>query len=146
MALPPAESLEREALTDDLVSGRDAGSARELAWLYRCETGHEIDLARLRIDDLDVLHMPGELFVEYQLAARRMAPDRTVAVAAYGDGGPGYIGTRAAYPKGGYEVGASNVAPGVEDALVPAMRTLLDAPDSTVEPSDITAEKPRLDR
>ena len=50
-----------------------------------------------------VLHMPGELFVEYQLAAQKLRPDLFVAMAAYGDYGPGYIGTEVAYPQGGYE-------------------------------------------
>jgi len=50
-----------------------------------------------------VLHMPGELFVEYQLAAQRMRPNDTVCMAAYGDYGPGYIGTQIAYTQGGYE-------------------------------------------
>jgi hypothetical protein len=55
---------------------------------------------------------PGELFVEYQLAAKAMRPDRLAAVAAYGDYAPWYIGTAVAYERGGYETGpdASNVA------------------------------------
>jgi hypothetical protein len=32
--------------------------------------------------------MPGELFVEYQLAAKAMRPDLFVTMAAYGDYGP----------------------------------------------------------
>ena len=35
-----------------------------------------------------MLHTPGELFVEYQLAAKAMRPDLHVAMAAYGDYGP----------------------------------------------------------
>ena len=49
--------------------------------------------------------MPGELFIEYQLAAEKMRPDATVCMAAYGDYGPGYIGTEIAYTQGGYETG-----------------------------------------
>ena len=49
--------------------------------------------------------MPGELFVEYQLFAQRLRPDLFVAMAAYGDYSPGYIGTRIAYTQGGYETG-----------------------------------------
>jgi hypothetical protein len=74
-----------------------------------------------------MLHLPGELFVEYQLAAKAMRPDLHVMMAAYGNYGPGYIGTAAAYPEGGYETGAtsSNVAPEVEKVLMDAMQTLL---------------------
>jgi len=48
-------------------------------------------------------------------------------MAAYGDYGPGYIGTAAAYPEGGYETGptASSVAPEVELVLLSAMRNVL---------------------
>ena len=53
------------------------------------------------------------------------APDRFVAMAAYGDLGPGYIATEAAYTEGGYEVGASRVAPAVEPLLIDAMQRLL---------------------
>jgi hypothetical protein len=41
----------------------------------------------------------GELFVEYQLAAKAMRPELHVMMAAYGNHGPGYISTAAAYPK-----------------------------------------------
>jgi hypothetical protein len=78
--------------------------------------------------------MPGELFVEYQLAAKAMRPDLHVTMAAYGDYGPGYIGTTVAYGQGGYETSprASSVAPGVELVLTVAVRQLLKA-DKTAE-------------
>jgi hypothetical protein len=73
-----------------------------------------------------VLHMPGELFVEYQLAAQKMRPDAPVLMAAYGDYGPGYIGLAHSYPQGGYETGpVSRVAPEVEPVLMDAIRELL---------------------
>jgi hypothetical protein len=77
-----------------------------------------------------MLHVPGELFVEYQLAAKAMRPDLHVTVAAYGDYGPGYIGVENAYAEGGYETGpnASSVAPGVEPVLLGAMKEALNAP------------------
>ena len=72
--------------------------------------------------------MPGELFVEYQLAAKAARPDLFVAMAAYGDYGPWYIGTARAYEEGGYETspGASNVGPESEAVLLRAMRKLLE--------------------
>jgi hypothetical protein len=74
-----------------------------------------------------MLHLPGELFVEYQLAAKAMRPDLQVFMAAYGDYGPGYIGTAAAYPEGGYETGlsSSNVSPEAEEVIQKAMRQVL---------------------
>ena len=70
--------------------------------------------------------MPGELFVEYQLAAQQMRPDDFIAMAAYGDYGTGYIGTEIAYSQGGYETGiVSRVAPPVEKVLMDAIKKLL---------------------
>ena len=64
--------------------------------------------------------MPGELFVEYQLAAQQMRPDLFVAMAAYGDYAPFYIGTEIGYLQRGYEtsIEASLVGPGSEAVLV----------------------------
>ena len=71
---------------------------------------------------------PGELFVAYQLAAQRMRPDLNVMVAAYGDIGPGYIGTAAAYAEEGYEVQprTSFVDARAEPVLHEAIRTVLE--------------------
>jgi hypothetical protein len=101
-------------------------TARNLVWAKRCEAGDKIDISCLRLGPAYVLHMPGELFIEYQLAAQKMRPDAPVLMAAYGDYGPGYIGTAIAYGQGGYETGpVSRVAPEVEDVLMRAMRELL---------------------
>jgi hypothetical protein len=84
----------------------------------------------LKLGRSRILHLPGELFVEYQLAAKAARPDLFVALAAYGDYAPWYIGTEVAYGEGGYETGpdASNVAPEVEAVLMAAIRKLL-SPD-----------------
>jgi len=102
--------------------------ADQLAWLERVQAGKKIDVTCLRVGDVRMLHLPGELFVEYQLAAKAMRPDLHVMMAAYGDYGPGYIGTAASYPEGGYETGptSSSVAPEVEGVLTGAMQRLLE--------------------
>ena len=132
VALPPAPHLEEAQLRADLKKTPTPlvvqAAADNLAWLLRCQSGHKIDLAALSLGDVRVLHMPGELFVEYQLAAKKMRPDLHVAMAAYGDYGPGYIGTEEAYGQGGYETSqrASSVAPEVEKVLMDGIRKLLD--------------------
>ncbi len=133
VALPPATNLDEKSLRakirDETAAPRArAGAARDLIWLKRCRAGGTIDLSCLKLASARVLFMPGELFVEYQLAAQKMRPDLFVAMAAYGDYGPGYIGTEAAYPQGGYETGpgVSLVAPGVEKVLMDTMRRLLE--------------------
>lgn len=130
--LPVAPHLKEDDLIKDLKAEPAKGyvsKADQLAWVVRRKAGHAIDIACLRVGDSRVLHMPGELFVEYQLAAKKMRPDLRVAMAAYGDYGPAYIGTTKAYAEGGYETSqrASNVAPEVEPVLMNAMEQLLGA-------------------
>ncbi len=130
VALPPAKHLNREKLTEDLAQWdgtTNRGSPAKLAWLLRCENGQQIDIACLSVGDARVVLMPGELFVEYQLNAKALRPDLKVTMAAYGDYGPGYIGTSIAYGQGGYETSpvASNVGPEAEPILMQAVKTLL---------------------
>ena len=131
VALPPAKHLSSAKLESDLKERAEAfvaaGGPSKLAWLRRCQAGHQLDVQCLRLGRARILHLPGELFVEYQLAAKAMRSDLFVAVAAYGDYGPEYIGTEVAYRQGGYETGpdASNVAPEVETVLMAAIRKLL---------------------
>jgi hypothetical protein len=128
--LPPAAHLPAELgallqAKDPILATR--GAASRLAWLRRATEGRAIDVGCLALGRARILHMPGELFVEYQLAAKARRPDLFVCMAAYGDYGPWYIGTAASYGEGGYETSptASNVAPGAEEVLLSAIRKLL---------------------
>ncbi len=132
VSLPLASHLNEADLIAKLKSLPPKGYisfADQLAWVRRVQGGHRIDVTCLRVGKTRMLHLPGELFVEYQLAAKAMRPDLHVMMAAYGDYGPGYIGTTVSYPEGGYETGpnASSVAPEVEPILMGAMKTLLEA-------------------
>ena len=101
-------------------------AARDLTFLRRARGGRAIELSSLTLGPVRVLHMPGELFVEYQLRAQEMRRELTVCMAAYGDYGPGYIGTEIAYGQGGYETGrVSRVAPEVEGVLMAGLAELL---------------------
>ncbi|MFG0332116.1 MAG: hypothetical protein ACF8TS_02030, partial [Maioricimonas sp. JB049] len=99
--------------------------AYTVAWIRRQEKGIPIVLSGLRVNNASMLHLPAECFVEYQLAAQKMAEDRFVACAAYGDGGPWYIPTAEAYPQGGYEVSVAWCDPKVDDILTSGIRKLL---------------------
>lgn len=131
VALPPAKHLSIEEFEARLKAREGSFMASEgatrLAWLRRCRDGHRIDVAALHLGQVRILHLPGELFVEYQLAAKALRPDLFVATAAYGDYAPWYIGTARAYEEGGYETEprSSNVAPEVEEVLLSAIGKLL---------------------
>jgi hypothetical protein len=104
VALPPAKHLAIEKLEAQLLN-RDPkfaaqGDASKLAWLRRCREGRKIEVTCLSLGRARILHLPGEAFVEYQLAAKAARPDLFVAVAAYGDYAPWYIGTTIAYEQG----------------------------------------------
>lgn len=146
VALPPAPHLDVAKLLADLRNETIPVRSRivlagKLAWLRRCQAGETIDIGCLTLGPARVLHLPGELFVEYQLLAQELRPDLFVATAAYGDYGPWYIGTAIAYQQGGYEPSpdASLVAPGVEPVLVEAIKTLLDAQATAVKPLGVDA-------
>ena len=121
-----AEEFEA-ALLDPTDVGKAHNAASKLAWLRRCQAGHRIEVSCLTLGRARILHLPGELFVEYQLGAKAASPDKFVAMAAYGDYGTGYIGTAVAYEQGGYEASdrASNVSPQAEEILMGAIRQLL---------------------
>lgn len=123
-ALPVSKHLDPETLKsvikDTGKTPRERASAAfKLVWYQRAREGHRIPITCLHLKSASILHLPGELFVEYQLKAQQLAPGRTVCLAAYGDYGPGYICTEIAYSQGGYESspGASLVAPQVESVL-----------------------------
>jgi hypothetical protein len=146
VSLPPAPHLDADTLRQKLGDWNTTdywGSPDDLAWLLRCQNGHKVELSCLSIADVRLLHMPGELFVEYQLAAKAMRPDLKIAMAAYGDYGPGYIGTEEAYGQGGYETSqrASKVAPEVETVLMDGVRELLEVnAEESVEESTVETD------
>jgi hypothetical protein len=131
VALPCSKHLVAEQLETELKE-RDPnlvtrGDASRLAWLRRCRRGDKIDVTCLKLGSARILHLPGELFVEYQLRAKAQRPELFVTMAAYGDYAPWYIGTAIAYEQGGYETEprSSNVSPAVEGVLMGAIQKLL---------------------
>lgn len=123
-----SEAAIRDTLNSPGALPKDrASAARYLAWWQRCQSGEpNILLQSLQLDGAAILHMPGELFVEYQLAAQQERKNESVAMAAYGDYGPMYIGTAKAYAEGGYETSiVSRVGTDAEELLLASVRKLL---------------------
>ena len=109
----PVDSIKDAALNSD--------------FLKRFKISEKFDIGCLTLGNSRILFMPGELFVEYQLAAKAMRPDLFVAMAAYGDYSPGYIPTADAFARGGYEVDVARLKPSCESILMTAMNKLLKA-------------------
>lgn len=130
--LPVAEYLDAKKLRATLENPQATESERltaagKLSFVLRRQQGVPTETSCLKLGNVYVVHMPGELFVEYQLAAQKLRPADTVCMAAYGDLGGGYIGDEIAYSQGGYETqpSSSNTAPQVERVLMDAIKALL---------------------
>jgi hypothetical protein len=123
------EEQSRKTLEDPKATdAKRNNAAYQLAWLKRIATPIEVNCLDIGGSVLS-LFLPGESFVEYQLAAQKMRPDAVVNTAAYGDDGPGYIPTAKAYLEGGYEPTVALSGPGSEEILLKAMQKLLKAED-----------------
>lgn len=127
VALAPAAGIDNlEAALKTQTSVFIANNISKFVWLRRLQAGKKIDISSLALGKARIVHLPGEPFVEYQLAAKAARPDLFVAVAGYGDYGVGYIGTAKAYDEGGYETGqASAVTAEAEATLMNAINKLL---------------------
>lgn len=74
------------------------------AWFDRLRAGHKVGISRLRIGSVQIVHLPGEPFVEFQLFAQQKAPQSFVCVAGYGECGIWYYGPDVIFAdRGGYE-------------------------------------------
>lgn len=132
VTLPLREPLQNLTALEDMLKNDKAHllerirAAKDLAYAKRVLAKQTIELSSLRLGQAVILNLPGEIFVEYQLAAQKMRPDRFICTAGYGDCGPGYIGTAIAYAEGGYETSwVSRTAPESEEILLAAIARLL---------------------
>jgi hypothetical protein len=98
-------------------------AALGLSWRKKTDAGHKLDLPVLDLGAAQLLLLPGEVYVEYQLLAQRLRPDSFVVALGYGECAPGYVPTEVAEKeKDGNLQEWCWVAPGVEKALTAALR------------------------
>lgn len=77
------------------------------------------EIQALRLDDLALVAVPGEPFVEIALAIKAASPWRPTFFIGYANGTVGYIPMRADYALGGYEVVDAHKGYGFPAALAP---------------------------
>jgi hypothetical protein len=99
-------------------------AATRVAFFQRID--RPIDLSMLQIGPATLVHLPGECMIEFQFFAQGLKPNDFVAVAAYGDVGPGYICTEKSFSEGGYEPTASRAGQQAEWVLKDAIRKLME--------------------
>ena len=104
LSLSEGEALELAADTSAPCYER-MRAAYYLSYHRRHAAGHRIQLPVIDLGPAVLTLLPGEPFIAYQHAAQAMRPDAMVMVLGYGDYGPVYVPTAAAYDEGGYEPG-----------------------------------------
>src|SRR5947209_4063459 len=113
-------------LTSDARPFGQCLAALGLSWRKRADAGHKIDVPVLDFGVAQLVLLPAEAYVEYQLLAQQLRPDSFVVVLGYGECAPGYIPTEKAF-----EEGDTNlrdwcwVAPGAERAMTAALEAAL---------------------
>lgn len=83
-----------------------------------------VELQILRVGDLTIVALPGEIFVEFGLAIKAHADGGRVVVVGLANDHIGYVPTRAAYSQGGYETWPTPTswsAPGTGEAMTEAV-------------------------
>jgi len=101
-------------------------AAMGLSWRQRADAGHRIQIPALDFGVAQLLLLPGESYVEFQLAAQRARPDSFVCVAGYGEAACGYVPTEQHFAEHDTNLADwSWIAPGSEARLLDAIRTVL---------------------
>lgn len=129
--LPKANpAFTRESETELVVNKKNTAANRirpamRLAFMDRLATRTPIVLSALHVNQISMIHLPAESFLEYQLRAQKLGQGRFVATAAYGDGGPWYIPVKEEFPKGGYEVSVANCSMEMDGQMSDGIADLL---------------------
>jgi len=76
-------------------------------------------------DELAIVGLPGEIFVELGLSIKKTSPFRYTFIAELANGSIGYIPHREAYPQGNYEVVSARGAAGSGEKIVESAMNLL---------------------
>jgi len=101
-------------------------AALGLSWRKRADAGYKLDIPLLDLGVAQLLLLPGESYVEYQLFAQQLRPESFILAAGYGECATGYIPTTKAV-----EEGDTNlkdwcwVAPESEQAMKAALEVAL---------------------
>lgn len=119
------EELEKK-LENAKTRSPQSSAALGLSWLKRCESGQPIDVPMIDFGVAQLILLPAEIYVEYQIFAQQLRPDSFVMTAGYGECGPGYIPIERAWEeKDGNLNGWCWVDPGAEEPIKEALRKLL---------------------
>ncbi|MCI0622798.1 MAG: hypothetical protein L0387_14245 [Acidobacteria bacterium] len=101
-------------------------AALGLSWRRRADTGRALTVPVLDFGIAQLLLMPGESYVEYQLVAQKMRPGSFVMMIGYGESATGYVPTDKALQEGDTNLRDwCWVGPGAEKAITTALEGAL---------------------
>ncbi|MGB8170107.1 MAG: hypothetical protein WCF18_21565 [Chthoniobacteraceae bacterium] len=120
------EAILRQRLANDPKPFARAHAAMGLAWYDRVKSGHQIELPAIDFGPAQLLLLPAETYVEFQLYAQELRPDSFVMCLGYGECGPGYIPIERAWRENDSNLRDWTwVGPGSEEPLRQAIREAL---------------------
>lgn len=93
------QDLEARLRTDPKPFGQCL-AALGLSWRKRAEAGRPINVPVLDFGPAQLLLLPGEMYVEFQLMAQKLRPDSFVMTVGYGECAPGYVPIEQAFKEG----------------------------------------------
>lgn len=133
MILPHSEQPSlAEAELQSIVNNPSQGlgarvqAALGLSSLRQHPDGHHIDVPMIDFGAAQIVLMPAESFVAYQLFAQKQRPDSFVVTLGFGESAPGYIPTNQAYQEGFREEHRYTWnRPGAEDIIQATLKRLL---------------------
>ncbi len=119
-----AEAELRRRLVKDARPFGQCLAALGLSWRKRALA--PLDVPVLDLGPAQLVLLPGEAYVEFQLAAQRLRPDSFVMAVGYGECGTGYVPTAQAVKEDDDNLHDwCWVAPGAEKALLEALKAAL---------------------
>jgi neutral ceramidase len=122
-----AQQIEaRLAAGERVLMGERAFARRVLRQMRNLPAELSTWVQALRVGDLALVGVPGELFVELGLEIKRRSPFGQTMVIELANDSIGYIPTRRAFEEGGYEPEASVLAPGEGERIVETALALLE--------------------
>jgi hypothetical protein len=101
-------------------------AAMGLSWRKRCAAGQPIDVPAVDFGPAQLLLLPAESYVEFQLFAQEQRPKSFVMVMGYGECAPGYIPIERAWKENDQNLADwCWVSPGAEAAMKQAIEAAL---------------------
>lgn len=120
------EAALRHRLKSEVRAYGRAEPAMGLSWYERVKGGHQVDLPLLDLGGAQLMLLPAESYVEFQLYAQMQRPDGFVLVMGYGECGPGYIPVERAWKEADTNLRDWTwVGPGSQAIMEKAIREVL---------------------